>query len=228
MCGMYSLMSDLDSVASAFKLHRLAIDDYAPCVNIVPTQDVPIIRINEDGQRILEAYRWGLVPSYSNDIGIGAYMIHAQAETLDSKPTFQRLLPSRRIGIVADGFYEWKQEGKQKQPYRFGLRSGEPFAFAGLFDEWVSPDDGKIIRSCTIITTTSNELVAPIHNRMPVILDEPRLSSWLQLKPLGMELKKILIPFAADQMHMYPIDAAIGNVSNDDSQMLIHLPEKER
>ncbi|MFD1884550.1 SOS response-associated peptidase [Paenibacillus wenxiniae] len=218
MCGMYSLMSDLDAVTSAFKLHRLAIDAYAPCANIAPAQDVPVIRSDEDGQRMLEAYRWGLVPSYSNDIGIGSYMINARAETLDSKPTFQRLLPSRRIGIVADGFYEWKKENQQNQQnqlYCFRLRSGEPFVFAGLYDEWESPEDGRVIRSCTIITTTSNELVAPIHDRMPVILDEPHLSSWLQPKPLQMELKEILVPLAADRMYRYPVDDASEYVSNN-------------
>ncbi len=220
MCGRYSLMSDLDSIASIFDLHRLVLDDYAPRSNIAPTQSVPVIRSDGDGQRVLEAYRWGLVPSYSNDISIGYRMINARAETLDSKPTFRRLLPSRRIGIVADGFYEWKKEGKEKQPYRFTLRSREPFVFAGLYDEWESPEDGKMMRSCTIITTTPNELAAPIHDRMPVILDEPRLTSWLRPEPLESELKEILIPLDADQMQVYPVSAAIGNVKNNEPHLI--------
>ncbi len=211
MCERYSLMTELDQLVSAFNIHQIAIDPFAPRPNIEPTQNVPIIRMDAEGQRILESYQWGLVPSYSNAIGIGYHMIHARAETLDSKPTFQRLLPSRRIGIVADGFYEWKKEGRHKQPYRFVLRSGKPFVFAGLYDEWESPDDGQVIRSCTIITTTPSELVAPIHDRMPVILDEPQLSSWLQPTPLSSELKEILIPLDANQMHVYPVNEVMGN-----------------
>lgn len=121
---------------------------------------------------------------------------------------------------MADGFYEWKKEGQQKRPYRFILPSGKPFVFAGLYDEWVSPEDGQVLRSCTIITTTPNELAAPIHDRMPVILDEPRLSSWLQPRPLQNELKEILLPLDADQMHVYPVSAAIGNVRNNDLHLI--------
>lgn len=220
MCGRYSLMTEIEQLVTAFHIHRSLIEPFAARANIAPTQSVPVIRSDGDGQRVLEAYRWGLVPSYSNDTSIGYRMINARAETLDSKPTFRRLLPSRRIGIVADGFYEWKKEGKQKQPYRFTLRSGEPFVFAGLYDEWESPEGGKMIRSCTIITTTPNELTAPIHDRMPVILDESRLSFWLQPKPLESELKEILIPLDADQMHVYPVSAAIGNVKNNEPHLI--------
>jgi putative SOS response-associated peptidase YedK len=166
-----------------------------------------------NGSLHLDMLRWGLIPSWSKEENIGSRMINARAETLAEKPSFKRLLHSKRCLVVTDGFYEWRQESgtKSKTPMYMTLKSKEPFAFAGLWDSWRSPD-GQQIRTCTIITTEPNELLATIHNRMPAILTPEARDAWLD-PALNDEhaLVSMLVPYKSDEMEARPVSRLIND-----------------
>jgi len=184
-----------------------------PRYNIAPTQMVPAV-INQAGRRLV-MLRWGLIPSWAKDLSIGNKMINARAETLAEKPSFRTLLQRRRCLIIADGFYEWKKEGTGKKPYRITLIDEEPFAFAGLWDSWTSPA-GEIIQSCTIITTAANELMQPIHNRMPVILPKDAEQIWADPAVTDkLLLKDLLQPYPAELMTAYEVSPLVNSPKND-------------
>src|SRR6266705_10156 len=174
MCGRFTLSTDIKSVAAKFGVPPTL--QASPRYNVAPTQEV--VSILSNGSAHMEWLQWGLIPSWAKDESIGSKMINARAETLAEKPSFKRLLRSRRCLIVADGFYEWKKEQGGKTPMYITLEDGELFAFAGLWDTWKNAD-GEQIRTCTIITTSPNELMTPIHNRMPAILTPDARDAWL-------------------------------------------------
>jgi len=176
MCGRFTLHTDLSQIQKAFQLDRVALES-EPSYNVAPTQSVLAV-VRQEGENVLARMRWGLVPSWAKDMSIGSKMINARAETLAEKPSFKRLLKSRRCLVVADGFYEWQKKGTQKVPMHIRMKSGEPFGFAGLYDMWHSPADETIV-SCTVITGAANNVVAPIHDRMPVILPREAYAEWL-------------------------------------------------
>jgi len=167
-------------------------------------------------------YRWGLIPSWSKDPSIGDRMINARAESLAEKPSFRNAFRRRRCLILADGFYEWKQvpESKTKQPFYIRMKDSLPFAFAGLWEIWVSPD-GSEIRSCTIITAQPNELVATIHNRMPVILSEEAYDLWLAFgdKPVD-QLEKLLVPYPDNEMQAFPVSPMVNSPQTDAPELI--------
>ena len=176
MCGRYSLKADIAQLAMRFEF---AADEaiHEPAYNIAPTQQV--LTVTNDGERRASYMRWGLIPFWAKDAKIGYRMINARGETVAEKPSFRTALRKRRCLILADGFYEWqKLGGKQKRPMRIVLKSGEPFAFAGLWETWKDPE-GEMVKSCTIITTAANDFLRPIHDRMPVILPRESESFWL-------------------------------------------------
>lgn len=177
MCGRYTRTADRERLVGRFCVERVETDLFGPRYNVAPSQDCLVVDV-EDGRRVLRAMRWGLVPSWAKDPSPGP--INARAETLAEKPMFRRLLRSRRCLVPADGFYEWKKVPgtKAKQPYRFVLEGGGVFAFAGLWDLWQAPG-GTELRTFAIVTTTPNDLVRPIHNRMPVILRKTDEETWL-------------------------------------------------
>jgi putative SOS response-associated peptidase YedK len=173
-----------------------------------------------NGASHLEWLRWGLIPSWAKDESIGSRMINARAETLAEKPSFKGLLRSKRCLIVADGFYEWKQENGSKIPMYMTLKSGEPFAFAGLWDLWKSPD-GEHIRSCTIITTEPNDLVAPIHNRMPAILLPGAYADWLDPDMRDEQaLSHWLAPYPAEEMTARPVSRLVNDPKRDSPELI--------
>src|SRR5713226_7362206 len=174
MCGRFTLTIDIKTVAETFGVAPSL--QASPRYNIAPTQEV--VTILSNGSAHMEWLQWGLIPSWAKQESIGSKMINARAETLAEKPSFKGLLRSKRCLIIADGFYEWRQENGSKTPMYITLKDGKPFAFAGLWDLWKSPD-GEQIRSCTIITTETNELVATIHNRIPAILSADAREHWL-------------------------------------------------
>ena len=165
--------------------------------------------------------RWGLVPYWAKDIKIGFSTINAMAETVDTKPVFREAFKQRRCLVVIEAFYEWKKLGpKEKQPYAIALGDRSMMALAGLWETWRSPAQ-EIVRSFTIITTTPNELCAPIHDRMPVILPAETWPEWLGEEPTEeAELKKLLGPYPADRMTMWPVDRRVGNVKNNDPSLI--------
>jgi putative SOS response-associated peptidase YedK len=222
MCGRYTLIK-----LSQFLEHFPWIGSPAitpePRFNIAPAQPVAVIT-NETPKPRLDYVRWGLVPGWAKDASIstGSKMINARSETLTSKPTFSRLLRRRRCLIPADGFYEWKRwpDGKGKTPYRFVLKSGNPFAFAGLWDHWQSPDGSELL-TCTIITTSANSLVAPVHDRMPVILKDEFVQAWSAYaeKPAE-EFLPMLQPYPAELMRAYPVSSQVNSPRKDGPQMI--------
>lgn len=174
MCGRYTLKVDVKTIAEVFGVEPTM--EIPARYNIAPTQEV--VTILQNGSAHLAQLRWGLIPSWAKDETIGSRMINARAETLAEKPSFKGLLRSKRCLVIADGFYEWKKENGSKTPMYITMKSGEPFAFAGLWDIWKNPD-GEAIRSCTIITTEPNDVVVPIHDRMPAILTPEGREVWL-------------------------------------------------
>jgi len=188
--------------------------DYTPRYNIAPTQLVPVVR---DAQtRKVELFRWGLVPSWAKDISIGERLINARSETLGEKPSFRSAFAHRRCLILADGFYEWhlRAQNNPKVPYYFKLKSGKPFAFAGLWESWHSPK-GDDLRTCTIITCAANALVAEHHERMPVILPLNVQYSWLASQTPAIELASLFASYPPSDMVAYPVSKAVNSPEND-------------
>jgi putative SOS response-associated peptidase YedK len=192
--------------------------DLVPRYNIAPSQNILAIT-QHNGEREASFYQWGLVPAWSNDhrrehVGL----INARAETLLEKPSFSESFQRRRCLIPADGFYEWKRSGKSKQPYYFQLKDEGAFAFAGIWDQWQG--DGRLIVSCAIITTTPNELLASIHDRMPVILSPSSHRAWLHNEATPAELTALLSPFPADEMKVYPVGNEVNRATIDNEHLV--------
>lgn len=228
MCGRFTLHHTLEEIEERFAAE--AVSESMPRYNIAPTQD--ILTVTQNGSRYLEAYHWGLIPSWAKESAIGNKMINARAETLSEKPSFRTALSRRRCLIPADGFYEWQAaaDGKKtsKTPMHIRLQSGELFAFAGLWDEWQAPD-GSPLRSCTIITTSANEVTAPIHDRMPVLLRPEDEALWLDNAiTQAADLLPLLIPYPADLMEAYPVSRAVNAPTIDDPECLVPLEENNR
>ncbi len=193
-----------------------------PSWNIAPTQDVPIV-VNEDGNRLIKA-RWGLIPSWARDPSIGARMINARAETLAEKPSFKEPFKKHRCLIAADGFYEWRETGSGKVPVYITMRDGRPFGFAGLYSDWTSPD-GEGIRTCTIVTTGPNELLAPIHDRMPVILRPDKRGLWLDPGVQDLEaLSPLLLPYPAGEMNAWDVSKKVNAPGNNGPENIKPVP----
>lgn len=213
MCGRYVVNSYFGDLWTRFDLKREEID-YAPRFNVAPTQLVLAVLDDgsEDGPHG-EMLRWGLIPSYTKDLKKSPLMINARAETVAASGAFRHSFRQKRCLIVATGFYEWRKEGKERIPMYISLESGEPFAFAGLWSDWTS-SEGDEIRSCTIITTDANEIMQPIHNRMPVILPREMERRWLE-EPN----QDLLVPHAGG-MIAYEVSAEVNNFRNESPQLI--------
>ena len=212
MCGRFTLTTNLGAIAKRFGVARF-LEEVGPRYNIAPTQTV--IVVSADGARHLTEMRWGLIPSWAKDPAIGNRMINARAETVATKPAFRAALRKRRCLILADGFYEWQPVGRRKQPVYITLKTREPFSFAGLWESWTSPDREEM-KTCTIITTEANELLKPIHDRMPVILVKDAEAIWLD--PTMQEPERLLShlkPYPSDEMEVYPVSAKVNSPAND-------------
>jgi putative SOS response-associated peptidase YedK len=208
MCARYKISNaSLNKLLAEFALDPMSETRIAfkPRYNIAPTQTVPVVR-QLDGKRELVELHWGLIPSRAKDKKIAYSTINAKAETVATKPAFRSAYKKRRCLVIADGFYEWRTEGKAKLPMLFQVDGGEPFAFAGLWEWWGGGD--KPVESCTILTTEPNELAAQVHNRMPVILDKEDYEAWLSGEQIP------LVPFAADRMRARPVGTYVNNVRN--------------
>ena len=214
MCGRFTLTVDpaeLKEALAGFKFPAKFVARY----NVAPTQ--PVLAIPNDGKNTADFFVWGLIPSWAKDPAMGNRLINARGETLAEKPAFRGGYKYKRCLILADGFYEWKSQPgtKTKGPYFIHVKQGPVFAFAGLWDEWHSPD-GAAVRSCTIVTAAPNELMAKIHNRMPVILQSRDYAEWLDAAPRPPDsLAHLLQPFPAAQMEAYPVSTLVNNPAND-------------
>ncbi len=216
MCGRYTLATPVGRLAEEFGFDSSSTE-FRTSYNVAPTRQVAAV-LAENGGRRLEMLRWGLVPSWADDPGIGARMINARSETASEKPSFRRAFRERRCLIPADGFYEWKRENGAKQPYYFRMREGRPFAFAGLWESW-NKDEAEI-RSCTILTTQANDLVEEIHERMPVILPRDHYEAWLDPEAEGQEVAGLLVPYPGEDLETYPVSRFVNSPGNNDPRCI--------
>lgn len=219
MCGRFTLTVDPAELQDAFPEYIFPAQ-YSQRFNIAPSQ--PVLVIPNDGTGKADFYVWGLIPSWAKDPSIGNRMINARAETLAEKPSFRGALKYRRCLIPADGFFEWQVQvgSKSKIPHHIRMKSAQPFAFAGLWEDWHAPD-GSNIKSCTIITTQPNDLMTPIHNRMPVILPRNAYAQWLAPAPGQAEdLLPLLVSYPADEMVAYPVSTLVNSPANDRPEVL--------
>jgi putative SOS response-associated peptidase YedK len=217
MCGRYTLRTPVEKLAEEFGFDATSVE-LPPNYNVAPTQEVAAV-LSEGGERRLELLRWGLIPSWADDPGIGSRMINARAETAPEKPSFRRAFRERRCLIPADGFYEWKRMNGTKQPYYIRMREGHPFAFAGLWEGW-KDDGGPEIRSCAILTTAPNALAGDIHDRMPVILPVGAYDAWLDPEAEKEELVALLAPYPEAEMEAYPVSRFVNSPSNNDPRCI--------
>jgi putative SOS response-associated peptidase YedK len=221
MCGRFTLKTNQQLLTEAFA-DFTPPRELLPRYNIAPSQPVAVVANN--GHKTVDFFVWGLIPSWAKDPKIGNRLINARSETLAEKPSFRSAYRRRRCLILADGFYEWqKNSDKSKTPIYIQLKTGLPFAFAGLWEQWFSPHGDQVL-SCTIITTGPNELMAPIHNRMPVILPPEAYDHWLapeEQRP--QELQPLLKPFPAGLMTTYPVSTFVNNPRNDSEQCIAPL-----
>jgi putative SOS response-associated peptidase YedK len=220
MCGRFTLTVNPAEVQETFSPYTFP-QKFAPRFNIAPTQ--PVLAIPNDDQNTADFFVWGLIPMWAKDPAIGNRLINARGETLEEKPAFRSSLKYKRCLILADGFYEWKGgEGKKvKTPFFIHMKDRKPFAFAGLWDSWNSPD-GSLIKSCTIITTEPNELTGIIHNRMPVILHPRDYAKWLDPSPQTPErLKPLIKPYPANLMDAYPVSTLVNTPANDIPELVV-------
>ena len=218
MCGRFTLISQIQLLQRILRLNRTP--EWSPRYNIAPAQDIPVVReLPDSGERECMLMRWGLVPSWAKDLSLGAKMINARAETLFEKPAFRQAIHSRRCLIPADGFYEWKMEGRAKQPYYIRMEDEQPFLLAGLWEKWIGGD--APLYSCTIITTGANDRLRGLHERMPVIVDPNRADTWLdpQLHDRR-ELETLLQPYPAEAFVFYPVSTQVNRVGNDSPECI--------
>ncbi|GAA0849334.1 SOS response-associated peptidase [Paenibacillus glucanolyticus] len=223
MCGRFTITSDLEEIQDTFRIDEVNYD-YSKRYNVAPTQMIPCILQQSGEGRILIGLKWGLIPFWSKDPKIAYKTINARSEGIEKKPAYRHLLKQNRVLIVSNGFYEWRHEKEGKQPFRFQLNTKAPFAFAGLHDTWKDPK-GNEIHSCTIITTTPNELVTDVHDRMPVILTGRAADEWIN--PNIQETNKVisfLKPYPADRMIKYPVSKDVGNVKNTSPSLIEEIP----
>lgn len=219
MCGRFTQHHDAGAIEERFNVAE-TLFDAEPRYNVAPQQTIAVV-VAPENVRLLDGYRWGLIPFWAKEIGIGAKMINARAETVAEKPSFKNALARKRCLIPTDGFYEWDKAGGTKQPIHFRRRDGGLLAFAGLWDEWTGPD-GVPLRTCTIITTTPNETVSPYHDRMPALLqtadDE---AAWLDgdLRNAD-DLLPLLRPYPDDWMEAFAISKRVNTPANDDPDLL--------
>lgn len=217
MCGRYTQTADARTLAGRFRLAKLGVD-VRQRWNMAPGQDAPVVVL--EGGRRLRLHRWGLIPAWAKDPTIGHKMINARADTAPDKPAFRDPFQRRRCLVPADGFYEWKKAGKAKLPVRFTRSDGALFAFAGLWDEWTSTE-GEVVRSFTVLTTEPNALVAPIHDRMPVILTEAGEDAWLNPGAKTADLRPLLVAFDAAGMRAEAVSTRVNAPRNDDPSLLV-------
>ncbi len=217
MCGRYTLQHNTGQMVARFEIDQVVAESMAR-YNIAPTEQIAVVR--EDGRgRLLEPMQWGLIPSWAQDRKIANKMFNARSETALEKPSFRGAVARRRCIVPADGFYEWKREGDRKQPMHIRRRDGELFGFAGLWEEWRAPE-GELIHSCTILTGEPNELMAQIHNRMPMILraeDEP---VWLDSSVRGAEAVSMLKPYESGLLEAFPVSAMVNRAGNDSASCI--------
>lgn len=223
MCGRFTLFEPDKVLAKEFGVS--GIPSLPPRYNIAPSQSVAAVRATSAGSgREIAILRWGLIPSWSKDPAIGNRLINARAETVREKPSFRNAFRRHRCLIPANGFYEWQRQERGKQPFFVRMRDKRLFAFAGLWDRWESPEEGAI-ETCTILTTAANAVLAPIHDRMPVILPPGEYDRWLDPSLRDPDsLAPLLVPFPPEEMLAFPVSPRVNTPSTDDEGCIAAHP----
>ena len=215
MCGRYSLSTDIEGLSFRFDFKAMGLT-FQERYNIAPTQNVLPVT-NDGSENQAQMMKWGLIPFWAKDPKIGNRSINARAESVHERPMFRSAFRKRRCLVIADGFYEWMKVGKDKVPMRIILKSGEPFGFAGLWETWNAPE-GELIHSCSIVTTTPNDLMEPIHDRMPVILDTNQYEFWLDSEfQESAPLLALLQPYDDDDLVADPVSTYVNSPAHDDA-----------
>ncbi len=214
MCGRFAFYSPTEATAALFGVR--SVPEVKPRYNIAPTQTIAAVRVSAEDSRELALLRWGLVPFWAKDPSIGNRMINARAETVAEKPSFRAAYRKRRCLILADGFYEWRKEADGKTPYYITLASGEPFGFAGLWEDWHSKDTGEALQTTAIITTAANEFMTQIHHRMPVVLQKDAADRWLD----GDEQLLAEVGESGPVFRAWPVDRRVNNARNEGEDLL--------
>lgn len=221
MCGRFSLTAEEQRLNEFFNLAG-GKSPYVPRYNGAPTQNMAVITNQNPGQ--LQFFRWGLIPFWSKELPRSMPLINARAEGIETKPAFRQVFKTKRCLVPADGFYEWVRQVK-KIPMRFTLFDDSLFAMAGLWDTWQN-EKGQTINSFTIITTEPNELMAPIHNRMPVILDKNGSEAWLKTTDEN-SLKNLLKPYPSEKMKAYRVSEKVNAVKNEGPDLILPVGEHD-
>lgn len=223
MCGRFALATPPEALVEIFDLFEAPDPDpLRPRYNIAPTQSVAVIRLNQSGaHRELAMMHWGLIPSWADSPSIGNRLINARSESAGDRPAFRGAFRKRRCLIPADGFYEWMKTERGKQPYYIHRTDGRPFAFAGLWECWRADQETEPVESCTILTTPANAVVAPIHNRMPAMLEKSDFARWLDPGDDDPStLHELLRPFESDAMAAHPVSIFVNKPKNDSTKCI--------
>jgi putative SOS response-associated peptidase YedK len=218
MCGRFTRGASVEVIAEEFGIEEI-LTDLQPSFNIAPTQN--LVAVIKDVEKKLLSMRWGLIPSWAKDETIGNKLINARAETILEKPSFKTAFKRKRCLIVADGFYEWKADGKEKTPYFICLKSKKLFAFAGLYDVWRTPEAGELT-TCTIITTEANEFMQKLHHRMPVILTKDGREAWLDTGMTDQAgLLELLKPYDAEALTAHAVSKQVNSPGNNSPRLIL-------
>jgi putative SOS response-associated peptidase YedK len=232
MCGRYTqTTTHPDVIAQAFDLSEKPHGDFVARYNIAPTQLIATVVQDAQGNKHLHWMSWGLIPAWAKDESIASQLINARSETLSEKPSFREAYRKQRCLVIADGFYEWKTEGKSKTPMYIRMKDKSLFGMAGLWERWKNPTTGEIKTTCTIITTTSNELIAPLHPRMAVILPRDEYNEWLNPALTDTtSLQPMLKAYDGTLMEAYTVSTKVNNVNYDAADLILpvdHLPQSQ-
>ncbi len=224
MCGRFALATDKKILAMLYDLDLRADFELRPRYNIAPSQKVLTLRLSpENGEKELNELKWGFVPFWADDPAIGNRMINARAETAAEKPSFRNALKKRRLLVPASGFYEWKSEDGNKQPFFIYRRDEKPFSFAGLWERWDKGSDP--LESFTILTTEPNSLLSDLHNRMPVIIRAEDYSAWLNPDAEPNFLQQMMVPFPSEELTFHPVSRMVNKPSNDHPEIIQDISE---
>jgi putative SOS response-associated peptidase YedK len=235
MCGRYAFYTPFEAVVRLFAVDEVHAEDTGPRYNIAPSQDVPIVRSSpyhgeeaaREPMRELALARWGLVPFWASDPKIGNRMINARGETVADKPAFRAAFRKRRCLVPADGFFEWQRSAAGKQPWFIRAADGEPLAFAGLWELWDAKGTEPPLASCTIITTRANEMMKPLHDRMPVVLAPSAREAWLDPASSPAALQGLLEPAAEAALEAWPVSLRVNSPANEDASLVEPLRRKD-
>ena len=217
MCGRYVCSFSIEGLIEQFELD--AATSFLPHYNIAPSAVVPIVRQSPQGRRVADLLRWGLIPNWSKDPSIGARLNNARAESLTEKPSFRNAYRQRRCLIPANGFYEWQEKpGEKKQPWYIRLKGDMPMAMGGLWESWIDPA-GEIVRTFCVVTTNANEVMQPIHERMPVIIPKENWATWLD--PKRYDVEAMLAPCDASAMEAWPVSRRVSRAIEEGEELIL-------